>query len=85
MGNGAATAAVGGDQAPAPSAAPVELERRAAARAWRVVESETSIRSLVERLLGTTRIVRDLDAATAAWREIQRQRVRFCHARAASC
>jgi chromosome segregation protein len=34
-----------------------------------VVESEVSIRPLVERLLGMTRIVRDLDAATAAWRE----------------
>jgi chromosome segregation protein len=34
-----------------------------------VVESETAIRPLVERLLGTTRVVRDLDAATAAWRE----------------
>jgi chromosome segregation protein len=34
-----------------------------------VVESETSIRPLVERLLGMTRIVRDLNAATAAWRE----------------
>ncbi len=33
------------------------------------VESESSIRPLVERLLGTTRLVRDLDAATAAWRE----------------
>ena len=34
-----------------------------------VVESETSIRPLLERLLGLTRIVRDLNAATAAWRE----------------
>jgi len=34
-----------------------------------VVESEASIRPLMERLLGSTRIVRDLDAATAAWQE----------------
>jgi chromosome segregation protein len=34
-----------------------------------VVESESSVRPLVERLLGLTRIVRDLGAATAAWRE----------------
>ena len=34
-----------------------------------VVESEPSIRPLMERLLGMTRIVRDLEAATAAWRE----------------
>jgi len=37
--------------------------------AMAVVESETSIRPLVDRLLGRTRIVRNLDAATAAWRE----------------
>jgi chromosome segregation protein len=37
--------------------------------AMAIVESETSIRPLVSRLLGLTRIVRDLDAATAAWRE----------------
>ena len=36
---------------------------------WQVVESEAAIRPLLERLLGTTRIVRDLNAATAAWRE----------------
>jgi chromosome segregation protein len=33
------------------------------------VASEKSVRPLLERLLGQTRIVRDLDAATAAWRE----------------
>ena len=34
-----------------------------------VVESETTVRALMERLLGTTRVVRDLEAATQAWRE----------------
>jgi chromosome segregation protein len=34
-----------------------------------VVEGEASVRPLLERLLGVTRIVRDLDAATLAWRE----------------
>ena len=34
-----------------------------------VVESEASIRPLMQRLLGLTRIVRDLNAATAAWQE----------------
>jgi len=38
-----------------------------------VVESEPSIRPLVERLLGSTRLVPDLDAATAAWRETNGQ------------
>ena len=33
-----------------------------------VVQGEPSVRPLLERLLGTTRIVRDLEAATAAWR-----------------
>ncbi len=37
--------------------------------AMAVVESETAIRPLMERLLGLTRIVRDLNAATAAWQE----------------
>jgi chromosome segregation protein len=37
--------------------------------AMRVVKSETSVRPLMERLLGTTRVVRDLEAATEAWRE----------------
>jgi len=34
-----------------------------------IVESETSVRPLLARLLGETRIVRNLDAATAAWTE----------------
>ena len=34
-----------------------------------VVESDTSVRRLLERLLGMTRIVQDLNAATEAWRE----------------
>jgi chromosome segregation protein len=38
-------------------------------RAIAVVESEPAVRPLVERLLGMTRIVPDLSAATACWRE----------------
>ncbi len=34
-----------------------------------VVAADPSVRPLMERLLGMTRIVRDLDAATAAWRD----------------
>jgi len=34
-----------------------------------IVESEIGVRPLVERLLSTTRLVPDLDAATAAWRD----------------
>src|SRR5205823_4263798 len=34
-----------------------------------VVESEQGVRPLLERLLSQTRIVRDLNAATAAWHE----------------
>jgi len=37
-----------------------------------VIQSETPIQPLLERLLGTTRIVRDLTAATAAWHESNR-------------
>ena len=54
------------DASPAPSRP--ELNGVPLAR-MAVVESEASIRPLMERLLGTTRIVRDLNAATAAWRE----------------
>ncbi len=37
--------------------------------AMAVVQGEPSVRPLLERLLGMTRIVRDLEAATAAWRD----------------
>ena len=37
--------------------------------AVRVVESEEPVRPLIERLLGMTRIVRDLNSATEAWRQ----------------
>src|SRR5262249_45074036 len=37
--------------------------------AIRVVQSDSYVRPLLDRLLGTTRVVRDLPAATAAWRE----------------
>ncbi|HEY5914876.1 MAG TPA: chromosome segregation protein SMC [Verrucomicrobiae bacterium] len=39
--------------------------------ATEVVRSESTVRPLVDRLLGATRIVRDLKAATEAWRESQ--------------
>jgi chromosome segregation protein len=41
----------------------------AAIPAASVVEADPSVRSLVQRLLGLTRMVPDLAAATAAWRE----------------
>ena len=34
-----------------------------------VIESDPSVRPLLKRLLGETRIVQDLDAATSAWRD----------------
>jgi chromosome segregation protein len=52
----------------APGVSAVELNG-APVPAMAVVESEASIRPLIERLLGMTRIVPDLNAATAAWRE----------------
>jgi chromosome segregation protein len=42
---------------------------RAAVRAASVVEADAAVRPLVDRLLGLTRIVPDLAAATAAWSE----------------
>ena len=36
-----------------------------------VVESDQAVRPLIERLLGMTRVVKDLDAATAAWTDTQ--------------
>lgn len=39
--------------------------------ALEVVQSHGSVRPLLERLLGTTRIVRDLSAATTAWQDTQ--------------
>jgi chromosome segregation protein len=52
---------------PSPSA-PVQLNGVPLC-ATAVVESDESVRPLIERLLGMTRIVRDLAAATEAWRE----------------
>ena len=66
--DGHADADSGDNGQSAPMASPVELNGVPLA-AMAVVESEASIRPLVQRLLGMTRIVRDLDAATAAWRE----------------
>jgi len=79
VGNGHAAAAAG-EQAPAgeavadsavqPKARPSSIEMNGEPLpAMEVVESERSIHPLVDRLLGLTRIVRNLDAATAAWRE----------------
>ena len=51
------------------SRAPVPELNGAPLAAIAVVAGETTVRPLLERLLGLTRIVRDLDAATAAWRE----------------
>ncbi|MGO8676186.1 MAG: chromosome segregation protein SMC [Limisphaerales bacterium] len=52
--------------APEPSAPPLNGVPLAAIE---VVRGDPSVRRLLERLLGTTRIVRDLKAATAAWIE----------------
>lgn len=49
--------------APAPYLNGLPLE------AIKVVQSDSSVRPLLERLLGKTRVVRDLSAATTAWRE----------------
>jgi chromosome segregation protein len=58
------------DSAPQPTSGGSSMELNGVPLpAMAVVESETSIRPLVDRLLGGTRIVRDLAAATAAWRE----------------
>jgi chromosome segregation protein len=58
----------GAAAAQAPSPWTVELNGQPLP-AMQVVESDASIRPLVECLLGVTRLVRDLDAATAAWNE----------------
>ncbi len=68
VGNGQADAAGAFGGQPAPGVAAVELNG-VPLPAMAVVESEKAIRPLVDRLLGLTRIVRDLDAATVAWRE----------------
>src|ERR1019366_116635 len=65
--NGHADLAHEGEGQPA-MASSVELNGVPLA-ALAVVESEASIRPLMQRLLGMTRIVRDLNAATAAWQE----------------
>ena len=55
-------------QQPLPPVAAIELNG-VPLPALKVVESESSVHPLLQRLLGSTRIVRDLNAATAAWRE----------------
>ena len=52
----------------APPAVSIELNGAPLA-AMAVVQGEASVRPVLERLLGVTRIVRDLNAATEAWRE----------------
>jgi chromosome segregation protein len=52
-----------------PFPADTQEEVPKAVRAVSVVEMESSVRPLVERLLGMTRIVPDLSTATASWRE----------------
>jgi len=67
--NGHADMSAGDEGQPAaPMASSVELNGVPLA-AMAVVDSEASIRPLMERLLGMTRIVRDLNAATAAWQK----------------
>jgi chromosome segregation protein len=59
-------------QPPAPAGAPprpIPQLDGAPLPAMEVVRGEAAVRRLLERLLGTTRIVRDLKAATAAWLE----------------
>ena len=66
--NGYADMAPGDEGQPAPVASSLELNGAPLA-ALAVVESEAAIRPLMQRLLGMTRIVRDLNAATVAWQE----------------
>ena len=54
-------------QSPAIPAANIELNGTPL-EAMAVVESDPSVRPLLQRVLGTTRIVRDLNSATEAWR-----------------
>ena len=70
LGEHAAVGEPATDSAPQPASGASSIELNGVPLpAMAVVESETSIRPLVDRLLGRTRIVRNLDAATAAWRE----------------
>lgn len=66
--NGPVEAAAQGGAEPPSVPANVELNG-VPLEALAVVASESSVRPLLERVLGNTRIVRDLNSATAAWRE----------------
>ena len=59
----------GNDAPPATAQAAAPELNGAPIEAMAVVQGDAAVQRLLERLLGTTRIVRDLDAATAAWRE----------------
>jgi chromosome segregation protein len=69
-GNGSGDGVVVGSTQPTTrNAAPVPELNGVPLNAMEVVQGESSVQPLLERLLGMTRIVRDLDAATIAWRE----------------
>jgi len=72
-GTGAATVEVAVSESPAGAAPewPVRELNGAPLPAMEVVRGDSAVRPLLERLLGATRIVRDLSAATAAWQETQ--------------
>ncbi len=61
VGAGEATAPIGEWTAPELNGAPLE--------AVAAVQCDPAVRPLIQRLLGQTRLVNDLDAATAAWNE----------------
>jgi chromosome segregation protein len=65
---GAEDQANAGPVMPATPAQNIELNG-SPLEATAVVESDSSVRPLLERVLGRTRIVRDLSSATAAWRD----------------
>ena len=69
IGNGHAEAVSGQSSGNSQSRIPVPQLNGAPLEALAVVQSEPSVQPLLARLLGSTRIVRDLTAATAAWRE----------------
>jgi chromosome segregation protein len=68
-GSGALPGSVNAPTAQHASPLPVPELNGEPLEAIRVVDGDSSVQPLLERLLGLTRIVRDLDAATAAWRD----------------
>ena len=70
MRNGAGEASAEANSTPGTQATlPASPDGSTQIPAFSVVEAEASVQPLVARLLGSTRIVRDLAAATEAWRE----------------